>query len=105
MKRLALNRHTKSILKHAAGWFFIVVGVVMIITPGQGLLSILVGIYLLADTVPAFGRLKALIQRKFPKAAAYVDRRLHRRKKGAPTPDPSGSASSPHTRRGFPDSR
>ncbi len=105
MKHLALKRHTRLVLKQVAGWFCIVAGIIMLVTPGQGILSILIGVYLLADHVPLFARLKAFLQRKFPKAAAYVDRHLRNRKKDAATPDPSGSASSPRTRRGFPDSR
>lgn len=72
MKRLIWNRHTKLVLKHAAGWFCIVAGVIMLITPGQGILSILLGIYLLADEVPLFGRIKVWLHRKFPKTADYA---------------------------------
>ena len=72
MKRLIWNRHTKLVLKHVLGWFFIVTGIIMLITPGQGLLSILIGVYLLADHVPMFGRLKVWLHRKFPKTANYV---------------------------------
>jgi len=72
MKRLIWNRHTKLVLKHAAGWFFIVIGILMLVTPGQGLLSILIGVFLLADHVPAFGRLKKWLQCKFPKMSDYV---------------------------------
>ena len=72
MKRLISNKHTKLILKHAAGWFCIVVGIIMLITPGQGILTLLIGVYLLADEIPVFGRLKAWIHRKFPKTADYV---------------------------------
>ena len=75
MKRLIWNRHTKLILKHLAGWFCIVTGVIMLITPGQGILTILAGVYLLADHVPMFGRLKAWIQHRFPKTADYVHRK------------------------------
>ncbi|RKX44006.1 MAG: hypothetical protein DRP64_07330 [Verrucomicrobia bacterium] len=86
MKRLIWNRHTKLVLKHAAGWFCIVTGIIMLITPGQGILTILLGIYLLADEVPLFGRIKAWLHRKFPKTADYAHRKseqlqakLHRR--------------------------
>ncbi|MCK4563508.1 MAG: PGPGW domain-containing protein [Verrucomicrobia bacterium] len=72
MKRLIWNKHTKLILKHAAGWFCIVVGIIMLITPGQGILTLLIGVYLLADEIPVFGRLKAWLHRKFPKTADYV---------------------------------
>ena len=72
MKRLIWNKHTKLVLKHATGWFCIAAGLVMLITPGQGLLTLIIGIYLLADEVPLFGRIKAWIHRKFPKASSFV---------------------------------
>ena len=74
MKRLIWNRHTKLVLKHAAGWFCIVAGIIMLITPGQGILTILIGVYLLANEIPFFGKIKARLQDKFPKAADYVHR-------------------------------
>jgi hypothetical protein len=75
MKRLIWNKHTKLMLKHIAGWFCIVVGLIMFITPGQGILTVLIGVYLLADEVPMFGRIKAWIERRFPKMADYVHRK------------------------------
>lgn len=75
MKRLIWNRHTKLVLKHALGWFCIVTGAIMLITPGQGILTLLLGVYLLADHVPMFGRLKAWIQLKSPKTSDYVHRK------------------------------
>jgi len=60
------------VLKHATGWFCILAGIIMLITPGQGILTILIGVYLLADHIPMFGRLKEWIHRKFPKASAFV---------------------------------
>jgi len=75
MKRLIWNRHTKLVLKHVAGWFCIAAGTIMLITPGQGILTILIGVYLLADHIPIFGRLKAWTQHKFPKTSDYVHRK------------------------------
>ncbi len=72
MKRLIWNKHTKRALKHVFGWFFIAIGIIMLVTPGQGLLSILIGVYLLADEIPAFGRLKGWLHHKFPKTSEYV---------------------------------
>lgn len=80
MKRLIRNKHTKRVFKHAAGWFCIVTGIIMLITPGQGILTILIGIYLLADHVPMFGRLKEQLECKFPKTADYVHRRKEQMK-------------------------
>lgn len=72
MKKLIWNRHTKLVLKHAAGWFCIVCGIIMLVTPGQGILTLLIGVYLLADHIPVFGRLKAWLHRRFPKTAEFV---------------------------------
>ena len=75
MKRLLWNRHTRLVLKHLAGWFCIIAGIIMLITPGQGILTILLGVYLLADEVPLFGKLKTWIQHRFPKTADYAHRK------------------------------
>jgi hypothetical protein len=75
MKHLIWNKHTKLLLKHAFGWFCIVAGLIMLITPGQGILTLLIGVYLLADDVPMFGRLKVWLHHKFPKIAAFVHRK------------------------------
>ncbi len=72
MKRLVWNRHTKLLLKHVAGWLCIVLGIIMLISPGQGILTILIGVFLLADDVPMFGRFKAWLQHRFPKTADFV---------------------------------
>ncbi len=72
MKRLIRNKHTKRVVKHVAGWFCIVVGLIMFITPGQGILTVLVGIYLLADEIPMFGRFRDWLEHRFPKTAAFV---------------------------------
>ena len=75
MKRLIWNRHTKLVLKHAAGWFCIATGLVMLITPGQGILTLLIGVYLLADEIPLFARIKSWLERRFPKTADFVHRK------------------------------
>lgn len=72
MKRLIFNKHIKLILKHIAGWFCIVAGIIMLITPGQGILSMLIGVYLLADDIPLFGKIKIWLQHRFPKMANFV---------------------------------
>jgi hypothetical protein len=72
MKRLIWNRHTKLVLKHVLGWLCIVAGIIMLVTPGQGILSFLIGVYLLADHVPMFGRLKVWLHHRFPKTSDYV---------------------------------
>jgi len=78
MKRLIWNKHTKLVLKHTLGWFCIAAGILMLITPGQGILGILIGIYLLADEIPLFGKIKAWLHRKFPKSSDYIHRKGER---------------------------
>jgi UPF0716 family protein affecting phage T7 exclusion len=75
MKRLIWNRQTKRLAKHIFGWICIVLGMIMLITPGQGLLTIILGIYLLADQVPFFGRLRDRLNRRFPKITAYANKK------------------------------
>ena len=75
MKRLIWNRHTKLVLKHAVGWLCIAGGLIMIITPGQGIITLLIGVYLLADEIPFFGKVKDWLHRKFPRATDYVHRK------------------------------
>ena len=75
MKRLIWNRHTKLVLKHVAGWFCIATGIIMLITPGQGILTIMIGVYLLADEIPLFGRIRTGIHARFPRAADFVHRK------------------------------
>jgi len=81
VKRLLWNKHTRLVLKHLLGWLCIVLGIIMLVTPGQGILTLLAGIYLLADEVPMFGRIKAWLQHRFPKAAAAAERMKDRFKK------------------------
>ncbi len=80
MKRLIWNRHTKLVLKHLAGWLCLVLGIVMLVTPGQGILTIVIGIFLLADEIPVFGRMRTWIQRKFPRMAEFVRKKNERLK-------------------------
>ena len=82
MKKLIWNRHTKLVAKHTVGWLCIILGLIMCITPGQGILTIIIGIYLLADHIPLFGRIRDWLNHKFPKTAAYVHKKheaLHAR--------------------------
>jgi hypothetical protein len=50
----------------------------MLVTPGQGILTIFLGVYLLADEIPLFGRLKTRLQHKFPKATTYIHQKSER---------------------------
>ena len=58
-----------------AGWSCLLLGIIMLFTPGQGLLTIIIGVYLLADHVPFFARMKDRLETRFPKATAYVHRK------------------------------
>lgn len=78
MKRLVWNKHTKRVIKHVAGWLCLLAGILMIITPGQGLLTILLGVYLLADEIPLFGKIRDGIHRKFPRLTDYAHRQGQR---------------------------
>ena len=75
VKKLIWNRHTKIVIKHITGWLCLVLGLLMCFTPGQGLLTILLGIYLLADDIPFFHRLKIRLEKRFPKATSYGHRK------------------------------
>jgi len=75
VKRLIWNRHTRLVLKHVIGWFCIAAGIIMLITPGQGILTLLIGVYLLADEIPFFGRIRAGLHERFPRMADFVHRK------------------------------
>jgi hypothetical protein len=86
-------------MKHLAGWFCIAAGLIMCFTPGQGVLTILIGVYLLADEIPLFGRVKAWLEHRFPKTADFVHRqgqqmraRFHRKETSRPDAEPEKSA-------------
>jgi len=73
MKRLIWNRHTKSLLRLVAGWFFIVLGIIGCFLPIlQGFIFLALGVFLLADHVPFFGRIRSWIHRRFPKMTERV---------------------------------
>jgi len=76
MKRFLWNKHTKVVLKCTFGGFCILAGLVMLVTPGQGLLTILLGVYLLADHIPFFDRIKSKLQQKFPKTTQYLHQKI-----------------------------
>ncbi len=65
---------SRRVLKHLAGWICILLGLVMLLTPGQGILTLLAGVYLLADEIPMFGKIKAWLHHRFPRAAAAAER-------------------------------
>lgn len=74
MKHLVWNKHTKLVLRHAVGWLFIVLGILGCFLPIlQGILFLAIGVFLLADYVPFFGRIRDWIHRKFP----HITERVH----------------------------
>lgn len=78
MKRLIWNKHTKLVAKHTAGWLFIVLGILGCFLPIlQGILFLSIGVFLLADEIPFFGRIRDRLEQRFPKTAEYV----HQKKK------------------------
>lgn len=70
----------KSILRHLFGWLCILAGTIMLITPGQGILTLLIGVYLLADEIPFFQRIKFRIQQRFPHLTPKVHDLMERLK-------------------------
>jgi len=77
MKKLA-----RKTLKHLLGWSCLVAGAVMLVTPGQGVATMLAGIFLLADEIPFFARIRDALARRFPRVSAIVHRRISRRRRG-----------------------
>ncbi len=75
MKRLIWNKHTKLVLKHVAGWFFLVLGIAGCFLPIlQGFIFLAIGVFLLADHIPFFGRIRDWIHHRFPN----MTKRVHR---------------------------
>lgn len=74
MKRLIRNKHTRLVLKHILGWFCIILGVIQGFLPFlQGWIFVAMGVFLLADHIPFFGRIRNWIQHRFPE----LTRRVH----------------------------
>lgn len=74
MKRFIWNKYTRLMLKHILGWLCILLGVIQGFIPFlQGWIFIAIGIFLLADHVPFFKKIRAWIHRRFPE----MTQRLH----------------------------
>jgi uncharacterized protein len=76
---------SKSRLKHAAihvaGWFFILLGIVGLVLPIlQGILFILVGLFLLSSVSPRAERLLDRIRKRFPRISNTFDEAKHKAK-------------------------
>lgn len=73
MKRLIWNRYTRLMLKHILGWLCILLGVIQGFIPFlQGWVFVAMGVFLLADQVPFFGKIRAWIHRRFPEMTHRV---------------------------------
>ena len=71
----------KSITIHIVGWFFILLGVVGLFLPIlQGILFILIGLFLLSSVSPRAERLLHRIRKRFPRIADTFDMGKHRAK-------------------------
>jgi len=76
-----MKQQIKTVLKCVLGGCCILAGIVMLVTPGQGLLTIFFGVYLLADHIPFFERLKIKLQEIFPKTTQYIHQKQENIKK------------------------
>jgi hypothetical protein len=73
MKRFIWNKYTRLMLRHILGWLCILIGVIQGFIPFlQGWIFIAMGIFLLADHVPFFGKIRAWIHRRFPNLTQRV---------------------------------
>lgn len=48
----------------------------MLITPGQGIITILIGIFLLADHIPLFAKIRLYLKRRYPKTFDFVQLKM-----------------------------
>lgn len=79
------NKKLKRLLKLTAGWLFIILGVLGLFLPFlQGILFLLIGLFILAQELPWAARLLEKLKARFPKvtqslhdAEEYVKRFLH----------------------------
>src|SRR4030095_3243712 len=76
---------SKSRLKRAAiyvsGWFFILLGIIGLVLPIlQGILFILVGLFLLSSVSPWAERLLNRIRKRFPRISKTFDEAKHKAK-------------------------
>jgi hypothetical protein len=75
LKVFLAHHKVRVVLRLAAGWFFIVLGIIGLFLPVlQGLLFVAVGIALLADHIPIFAKIRDASYRRFPKLQRLVRR-------------------------------
>ena len=61
------------ILRVTAGMIMLIAGVIMLVLPGPGIVTIVAALALLARDVPAAARLKDWVKQKFARHADDVD--------------------------------
>ena len=79
------NKKMKRLLKLTAGWFFIILGILGLFLPFlQGILFLLIGLFILSQELPWAARLLEKLKTRFPKvtklmhdAEEYVRKFLH----------------------------
>ncbi|MDN4594857.1 PGPGW domain-containing protein [Polycladomyces subterraneus] len=70
-----MNSNVKRILLTVGGWFFLFLGVLGLFLPVlQGVLFLLIGLYLLSFTSPWARRLLMKLRARYPKLAERIDR-------------------------------
>ena len=66
---------------HFAGWFFLLLGIVGLVLPIlQGILFILVGLFLLSSVSPRAERILHKIRKRFPRISNKFDEAKHKAK-------------------------
>jgi uncharacterized protein len=79
------NKKMKRLLKLTAGWFFIILGILGLFLPFlQGILFLIIGLFILSQELPWAARLLEKLKQRFPKithqmhqAEEYVKKFLH----------------------------
>ena len=92
MRRLLINRHSKTIARIAVGWLFIFLGLIGLALPLlQGILFLIIGVAILAPYVPLFRKLRDTAYHRFPRLHSRVRllRRWWHRKTSPRTDAPS----------------
>lgn len=68
-----MNPRLKYWLLNIFGWIFLVLGILGLVLPGPGILSILIGLYLLSHSSPWAKRLLTKLRQRYPKLAEKSD--------------------------------
>lgn len=86
IKKFLEYHKVRIVIRMVIGWLFIFLGILGLVLPFlQGILFIAIGIAMLADHIPLFGKIRDYIYRRFPKLKTLVRheharlRLIHRR--------------------------